>query len=175
MLKLKLKRKDMKKQRILLLATVIMIVLLLNSCGGLFMTDDARNLVGFWSSESWNTYEGEEYPETCYYDFRDDGKVFVTDYTYAMPFYNYWPIPVYFKYTVSDGQLTMSQYLGIVKFEFNTDSDLSSDSILLTVYTATGDYEKLDSIGNTITLTRVIDYSEQDLAARAFLEGYGNE
>lgn len=163
----------MQKHKLMMLSAVLVLVLLMNSCGALFMSNEAEDLVGFWVSEGWNDY-GSDY---CYYDFRENGRVYVTDWTDDMPFHDYWmmPIPVYFNYTVEGDTVTMSQYFGITNFEFETVSDLSSDNISLSVIETSGDYSNVDR-GDTLFLTRIIDYSdEQAAAARTFLQEYGNE
>ena len=159
----------MKNRKLCMLAVILGIVLLMNSCGGLFLSSEAENLVGFWESEPWL-----DYGDNCYYDFRDDGRVYVTDWTANFPLYNNWmvPLPLSMTYNVSGDSLTMSQYFGFVNFEFE-GSDFSSDTITLTVMETTGSYNLYE--GDTLVLTRILDPTDEQAAARAFLQEASNE
>ncbi|MDC7226106.1 MAG: hypothetical protein PQJ61_05005 [Spirochaetales bacterium] len=164
----------MKKHKLIMFAVVMVIILLLSSCGGLFMSEEESALVGLWRSGSWSDdYWSEE--SYCYYDFRDDGRVYITDWTENWPNYNapLFPNVTDFNYSLNNDTLTLSQYFGILGFEFEIYS-YSSDDISLTVFEGNEDYSL--EPGDILYLTRIVDYSDEtDAAARACLKEFGNE
>ena len=158
----------MKKRAVLMFA-VLVLVIGLSSCG-LFMPDETRDLIGLWSYE-------DAGGSTSYFDFRANGRVFLTEFESYFAVYNYWimPFPVSFYYRISDNELILSQYMGISHIDFETASDFSGDVIVLNVLTETD--SSLDfSRGDTLTLTRIIDFTdERNAAVQAYLQEFGNE
>jgi hypothetical protein len=161
----------MKKRSIILLS-VFLFVFTLTGCGGLFMSDEALGMVGLWRSTGWNDSEDE----VCYYDFRDNGRVYVTDWTDDIELANNPLVPIYFNYSVKNDIMKMSQFMGLANFEFEMaeDSLNPGDAYNLTVLEYSGDYDDLYE-GYRFDIQRVLEYTSRDAAAKAFLEEYSHE
>ncbi|MDC7226108.1 MAG: hypothetical protein PQJ61_05015 [Spirochaetales bacterium] len=109
-------------KRVFLFAVAVS-VLFISGCyyiNGWFLSEEAQSLEGLWYSGGWDSEDS-----TCYYDFRADGRVFVTEWTDDVELGNSILIPSHFNYSVRNGILKMVQYLGIASFEFIIDDDSS--------------------------------------------------
>lgn len=147
-------------KKISFLFLILPMLLILSGCtliNGLTLSSDAKLFVGLWESSGWD----DEY-DHCYYDFRSDGRVFVTEWTDNLETTNNLLIPNYFNYSVKDGYLTMEQFGTIVKIEFMIENE---DSIpegycTLRVNDWSSDYD-FDNIeyGYDFNLVRRVEYS----------------
>lgn len=162
----------MKRIFILLFASIVLLFSL-SGCylvNGLFLSDEAKDLVGLWQSGGWDVED-----DNCYWDFRADGRVFVTEWTHDLETFL---IPNHFNYSVSDGYLKLSQYAGIAKFDFEIteESDIEGGNCYLQVedYTGDFDYDRIDYY-NTFHLIRRNEYSDEARAVRALYEEVSDE
>ena len=152
----------------------------LAGCGALFMGEEEQQFVGLWRSNSWGSsdsyydYFYSSDPEYCYYDFTDDGRVFVTDYTESFNFYEYAGIPVNFNYSVSDtgNELSFKQFAGLIDIEFDIIS-MSETSIELEVISTTDNLGIYS--GDTLTLSKLVEYDDAARTVQAYFEEYKNE
>ena len=149
----------MRKVFILIVAASL-ILLIFSGCrliNGLLLGDDEAELIGLWQSSGWDNEE-----DYCYWDFRADGRVFVTEWTDDL---ETTLIPSHFNYSVDDSNiLKLSQYLGIAKFEFEItdDSNVSEGDCYLRVddYSSDFDFDRID-YSTTFHLIRRSEYSDE--------------
>ena len=148
----------MKRMKFVFLIAAAL-ALLLSGCymiNGLLLSDEALELVGLWYSEGWDYYE-----DTCHWDFRADGRVFVTDWTDDLETTNNPIVPIYFNWSVKAGLLKMTQFGGIVSFEFEVESFSDTYySLTVTDYTSDYDFDNI-SYGEIFYLSRRMEYSRE--------------
>ncbi|HAK46452.1 MAG TPA: hypothetical protein DCO79_11110 [Spirochaeta sp.] len=152
----------------------VFILTVLSSCtfvSGLLLSDESKSMIGFWSGDTW-TSDSED---TCYYDFRADGTVYITEWTEDLQSANNNIVPNYFYYSFDGEYLRMWQFSGIVNLKFAMDLDYSATetAYYITVDSVSGsmDYTQLYE-NNSLYMERVVAYDSRSLDARTFLEGF---
>ena len=156
-------------KKLILPVVIVLLTFLSVSCNfwGLTLTPEAENLVGLWRSSGWN-YD-DEY---CYYDFRSDGRVFITEWTDDLEVTNNPIVPNSFYYNVNDGILKIYQFATIVQLEFELDDTAVEEGYcILTVEDWSSDYD-FDNIsyGYEFYLSRQQVYSRE---AEIVMSAYG--
>ncbi|HAK46450.1 MAG TPA: hypothetical protein DCO79_11100 [Spirochaeta sp.] len=160
------------KRTVLLTVVSVLILFCLSGCylvNSVFFGDEAKALTGLWLSEGWDKEE-----ERCYYDFRPDGRVFVTDWTDDLGTTNNILVPIHFNYSLNrDGVLKFTQFMGIANFQFLLDdtADITTDQFSMTIdrVSFNFDYDNFYS-GTTFTLTKVMEYTDDILFMRSLYE-----
>ena len=152
-------------KKFIMLTTITAFLLLFFSGCSFFLNEEEKSLVGFWSGDTW-TMDSED---TCYYDFRSDGSVFITEWTEDLQSTNNFIVPNDFQYSFDGEYLTLQQFFGIVKIEFHLVQDTSSVELAyyMTVNSVsdTIDYTQLFE-GNILYMEMKRDYEDAALSSR---------
>ncbi len=163
------------KKRFILPGILLLICLSVTGCSwslyGLLLNDEEKDMIGLWRGESWDSET-----DISYYDFRKNGRVYVTDWTWDLQTTNNFLVPNYFSYSVNDGILKLDQFFGILKFEFVMvdESTTDIDAYNLQVLSEMSDYDQLDD-HNSIYIEKIDDYSDEARAVREYFEEYDYE
>ncbi|MDC7228308.1 MAG: hypothetical protein PQJ61_16215 [Spirochaetales bacterium] len=160
---------------LIILSAVVMLIF--SGCG---LNETEQSIVGLWGIDFDELEEPGDSGVNLYFDFRDDGTVILSAVTGILNMYGNPLVPTHFDYKATIDTITMTGFYGFVVMEYQIESGPVDDQMTISLVAVDIKLLPIDlsegmETGISFPLTRIIDYNEQLMYARALKEAEDNE
>lgn len=162
----------MKRSSIFTIIFLILMVIILGSCG---LNEEESAILGLWGVDMTSEDSSADPGINIYYDFQENGKVIMSVVTALLGAYGNPLVPTHFDYKVKDDYISMTGLYGLMTMEYLIESGPYNDELVIKIMEVDikllpDDFTSELSTGVSITLRRIIDYSAKSLYEKALME-----